>query len=245
MGSVTRQLKYRVKWLDDDSPDLSFLGEFTNSPSGPYYVDRRLGLLLGEELPEPECPDDEIDLTDEQYDATLATLTAYAAWEEQPHEVLADVGREWECGEKTCWEPCNHTPLGSGWAHVTDEEVKAVLLAAEADMRRFDVTVPAGDFDRTAATQALDCLYIAQDYRRHETYGQLWSMTGCVVTLVVDETEVDTASLWGIESDCGQEYRDSIVDTLKAELQSQLPQTAQHYAEIAQVLASGEIETGV
>lgn len=56
-----------------------------------------------------------------------------------------------------------------------------------------------------------------RDYYRHADYGNGWAMVGVVVTLSIDGREVDTLSLWGIESDSG-DYFDEVETDLKYEL---------------------------
>ena len=59
--------------------------------------------------------------------------------------------------------------------------------------------------------------YVLRDYKRIESYGTDWWMEGVIVSVSLDEHALGEASLWGIESDAGDEYRAEIVAELTAE----------------------------
>ena len=53
-----------------------------------------------------------------------------------------------------------------------------------------------------------------------------WSMVGIIVTAHAGDQEIGSASLWGIESDSGDDYFNEIEQELKAELTSGFPALA-------------------
>lgn len=62
-----------------------------------------------------------------------------------------------------------------------------------------------------------------RDYYRHADYGNGWAMVGVVVTLSIDGREVDTLSLWGIESDSGDYFDEVEADLRYAPCRSPSP----------------------
>jgi hypothetical protein len=64
--------------------------------------------------------------------------------------------------------------------------------------------------------------YCIQDYERAEALNRgEWGYTGCIVTMYVDGLEVAAASLWGIESDSGDDYIQVVEQDLIAECKSE------------------------
>jgi len=88
-----KMVRIEVK-LDEDGYALLDEGEFTNS-HGEWQVDINQGVFVGNERPEPEEPEQEMDMTEEQEMAWAAAYDkydeAYAEWEYQPYQVLEDV----------------------------------------------------------------------------------------------------------------------------------------------------------
>ena len=44
-----------VKWVNDDDPDLSWLGDYTDRPTTPFFIDRREGRLIGPDNKDWAC----------------------------------------------------------------------------------------------------------------------------------------------------------------------------------------------
>lgn len=71
----------------------------------------------------------------------------------------------------------------------------------------------------------MDVLYVCEDYERHASYGNHWWSVGLEVELLDGDEAVESASLWGVESDCGKEYELEIIDELISEIKHRLPKT--------------------
>jgi hypothetical protein len=187
---------FQVAWEYDNSPDSSFIGEWTDR-AAPWTVDRENGWLLGEYTPETElvffnkedmnrCADKlevkgyEVSTFTTNYDDKQTEFTVFFLG----HEVLArNLRKTYERHAYRYFVPPN------SYEDVTQEErVK----------------------------------YILQDYERADDYSKnLWDYTGCIVTMFVDGLEVAAASLWGIESDSGDDYIHEVEQDLIAECKSE------------------------
>ena len=67
-----------------------------------------------------------------------------------------------------------------------------------------------------------DSAYIEQDYKRMEDLNKgYWSFIGIEVIASKEGIELGHASLWGIESNCGEEYKQEIIKDLTAEAQKE------------------------
>lgn len=64
--------------------------------------------------------------------------------------------------------------------------------------------------------------YVAQDYKRSKDYGTYWYMVGIVVTAYVNDIEIGTASLWGIETDSDESYKTETIEELKHEIMASI-----------------------
>lgn len=66
--------------------------------------------------------------------------------------------------------------------------------------------------------------YMQQDRERLDAYERGdWHMVGVIATLTIDGSELLTSSLWGIESDSGEEYFRQVEEELTAELAHGIP----------------------
>lgn len=64
--------------------------------------------------------------------------------------------------------------------------------------------------------------YAREDYRRMEEFNRgEWRYEGCVVTVRIGNLEAED-SLWGVESDAGEEYREGIEHEVKAQALARL-----------------------
>lgn len=185
----------------DYSPDLSWLGEYTNGPEDDYVFDRMQGWLVASRK--------------------IVAETGIARWER--HEYRYFLPSE------------NHRPPGDPetWAHVPDEEVIGAIQKNKGAFKKYAIALPANP-TRVEMTTALDIVYMCQDYERMEDHARGgWSMTGVVVTILLDGEEIARASLWGIESDCGDDYLNATVGFLVSDAMLTLPQAAEKYESLA------------
>lgn len=86
-----------------------------------------------------------------------------------------------------------------------------------------------------AAKELLD------DYKLYESYNNgEWYMQGVIVTAYLDGVKVDSNSLWGVESNAGDEFMQEIVDDLVSQIMyelsdkgSELEQQANNLSDVA------------
>jgi hypothetical protein len=131
-------------------------------------------------------------------DADLSMLGEYSNTAEEgaiDREERGDMGR----GEYRYWNPANHGKYNpKDWEHVSGKEKRGLIKKH-------------GSLKNTVAS------YRMEDYKRHEDYNRgQWQMEGCIVTVRLGELE-GTSSLWGIESDCGEDYRAEVIADVTVE----------------------------
>lgn len=86
------------------------------------------------------------------------------------------------------WMPTNHLPFKeSDWNHVPEETKKKVI-------------------EEYGSLEKASMFYAIEDWKRAESFGTDWDYVGCVVDVSVDSVQMGHDSLWGIESDSGEEH---------------------------------------
>lgn len=111
------------------------------------------------------------------------------------------------------FSPCNHLPhKDSNWNHVSQKD-KDEVIAKYGSLRKADIA------------------YAYQDLERLQNfYAGRWWMEGIILraSIAVSDDGIHWAydeivcSLWGIESDGGEDYKATIVKDLSAELEHEL-----------------------
>lgn len=182
---------FQIEWQYDESPDLSYLGEYTDSPAE-WTIDRKEGWLLGEYI------DHEIPYSDR-------------AVMEKKIEELEDLGMDTDWYYEDLEDGSTLYTLRY-WGH----EVLADNLSTWNDSRSYRYFSPA-NMDVEQESKEDKIKYAIRDYDRMEECNKgYWSPVGCVVTMLIDGEEVAYASLWGIESDAG-EYLKEVEEDLISE----------------------------
>ena len=200
-----------VKWEADTYPDLSWLGEYTDKPSG-LYVDRKLGYIFNDD---DQVTDQQRVYKAEEFDRSVAVrddiaryLLSKDGYHCQEFEVEEADGliavAAFDCvqfykqglstmgwGEYRYFQsPDERYNLTSRWKADHPEEY-AELMAKHGSEEAY----------------AAHCL--AEDYQRMVDYNKgNWYMQGCVVTVTLDGLEVGYDALWGIESDAGDLHQE-------------------------------------
>jgi len=196
---------YRIRLEVDEIPDTSWMGEYTDRPPDvTFCVWRTDGTLRGAKPPEPEEPEDSAGLPDDEHDAVWdAYDEAMIAWDESGPEILKD-----------------YLPR-AGW-----HEYKFFVPYA-GGLDPYDPQTDRAEWAK----------YAEQDYRRMEDLNRGgWCFVGVIVETQAPtcgccgHTETLGASLWGIESDAGDSYFDSVVEDLIGELDAELAKYAAHAA---------------
>jgi hypothetical protein len=206
--------KFEIEWQYDDSPDLSYLGEYTDKP-GEWQVDRKECRLLGEYI-ENET---------EWMDTELAT--------EKAAELEAD-------GMEVTWN--SEDVRGDKQIHSLyywGYEILAADLRSTYERNSYRYFVPGNPYSDVEQSERVK--YILQDYERMEDANRgFWSSVGCVVTMFIDGEEVAYASLWGIESDCGDGYskevEEDLIDECISDAKKNSAALAAHHMEVASKL---------
>ena len=204
-------LTYHVKWVLDENPDLSLLGEYQRDASD-YCVDRKEGVLLGGWVDSPDEPCDEG--FEDTPEGNEAYDRAYDKWEElndvweERHgcEVLATgLSNSYTRNSYQFVGGFQHLPHNpDNWKHVTPERLVIAMEANKAKLSRYEVA-------EGEDAWRLDVLYSVLDYERMEGYNTGdWHMMGCVVKVWAGGYEVGRDSLWGIESDSSDEHREEV-----------------------------------
>jgi len=129
--------------------------------------------------------------------------------------------------------PGQHWPHNpKAWEHVTPESKNEVLAQYDS-------------------LKSADYHYVLQDMKRlADYYAGYWCMTGVIVTAKIAISEDGdhwaqheiTDSLWGIESDVSEEYKQEIITDLKSEVTKQLKNWGFTDSDIAAAMSQvGEI----
>lgn len=133
-------------------------------------------------------------------------LGTYSAKAETQWAIDRQEREDMERNEYRYWNPCNHTPPGleANWSHVPNEQIAKAIKSHG---------------NRKQAIRALDLKYIEEDYQRHEAFNRgEWDSIGvrAAVELPIPYgkdrilTRIESPGLWGIESDSGEKYFDSV-----------------------------------
>jgi hypothetical protein len=181
---------FQIEWQYDDSPDLSYLGEYTDKPAA-WTVDRKEGVLHGEYINDSKDFDD-----GEKSDEFLRDNPWF---EEDWHE--------WEEDEEG-------NATGKVTLYYYGYEVLAADLRTTYEHNSYRYFAPA-NMDVKEESKEDKIKYAIRDYERMEDSNRgYWSPVGCVVTMYIEGEEVAYASLWGIESDSGDPYLKEVEEDL-------------------------------
>jgi len=187
--------KLRIGLRVDEYSDTSFLGRYTDE-HGPWRVDRLEGFLYGAEL---ECPDPE-DFplasaedpeypTDDEIDWDLFEQVEQD-WDEIPYRVLDETGRD----VGRYGHECRYfVPYCGGYPEGPSGEL------SQEEWQKYALQ----DYERMEGLNKGDWCYVAVIIEEQCSECGVWS---CV------------ESLWGIESDSGEEYFLEVTRDLLSEI---------------------------
>ncbi len=188
----------RIEQKPDESPDLSFLGTYTNKPIG-VHLDRITG----------ELRDDGKVLAD-NLPAKVSSRSLNFIHEFQ-HDCNASVDS-----------------LVTNWGHVSDKELWTAFSNASADFGKYNVAGCESAQTRQEKIRCLEIVYCIQDALRLESYeDQNWQMLGIIAKAEIRNPQTDclqtirSGGIWGVESDAGdylKEVARGQLSQLKAEL---------------------------
>lgn len=173
--AITDSVRVRITWEYDNDPDISWLGEFTDSPDA-WVIDRKLGILFGEyETITKHLPPKRAEIWREEMEALGYDVSEY----DSPM-------RGWLELEASGYKPVR-TDLGR-----TCYDSRSYRYFKPSDMHNY--CPPQNDEEIG---------YLLQDHKYMEAIndGNQWFM-GVRATLIVDDLEIaDSRGLWGIESE--------------------------------------------
>jgi len=84
------------------------------------------------------------------------------------------------------------------------------ILTDETDFQRRDPAGYQAILDEYGAWESYAAACAAQDYERMLAFGHNWEMMGCVARVSIAGVTLGYYSVWGIESDCGDDYAQEI-----------------------------------
>lgn len=192
---MKRITEVSIVTITEMQPNLSFIGEYTDK-SGDWVIVRQEG----------------------EYLATLneqADKEAYATYLADDKNVAEYVAQ----GES--WPP-------SFEAWKEEQYDTGYTLSIRGRESRFFKPYAGGEEEGSEDYKT----YGLQDYKRMESYNQQnWYMTGIKAVAKIQTSEdgenwlcneVKSGGLWGIESDCGEEYKKEVADGQLVELRNAL-----------------------
>ena len=203
-------LTFRIEWHYDEDMDTSWIGEYKSKGPEEGYIDRRKGVLYGEAVEEPEDPCYECEKMDEC-------------------ELYRD-------DPPACAPLRKYNDAFDEWNDNYGLEVLADELGSNYERHSYEFFVPYAGGEKPGDENFVK--YAIQDYDRiTELEKGYWHFMGCTVTLSVDGIELDGDGLWGIESDCGDDY---IAEVERESIASLMHDIPEHKDKLAGVLKALE-----
>lgn len=193
---------------DYDYADLSYLGHFDNTASD-YAVDAQEQVILGEYCDNVyELTQEDIEeLTDDQIESVL--------WRYAEDDGL--IRNQWRDSEYTLTIIREGSIFYDYYAHLEFDGYPVLKdgtrYANQRDYDRYFHAENVDGLEGDALTQAIE-----QNYDRYLSFGDSWDYIGHVVTAYFKGFEIDFASVWGTESDCGDEHSNELFDDLYRDL---------------------------
>jgi len=206
-------MEMSITWEVDADADVSWLGSYTNqAPESGLYVDREAGAVLGSGERVQHVfgfsPKHHFYLDHEQ--ETAAALEDIGYWlsftldeeidEESRLWAIVAVARKILVGGLTTMGRYEYRYFVPG----ND------ILADEPDFQRRDPTGYQAILDEYGAWESYAAACAAQDYERTLAFGHNWEMMGCIARVSIAGVTLGYDSVWGIESDCGDDYAQEI-----------------------------------
>lgn len=191
-----------IKRMVDDSPDTSWLGEYANSPTSEYSIDRKHSL---------DCPINTGNHTRDDYSETHAFALDSQDFCSQC-DMTHEQGKLAICPDYDITEDCDCGERGDMGRH---------------EYRYFN---PSDNYK--GETPENTRKYVRQDYERMESLNRGdWCFIGIRADAEVDlpggrlariSQQITSGGLWGIESDSDQSYIESVEQEELSSLRSQL-----------------------
>lgn len=175
-------LTFEIEWHYDEDPLYDFIGKYEAKGPEEGYIDRQKGVLYGEAVEEPEEPYEEdfykFVLGQPVDEKGMAAFDAALAKYEEAYDE---------------------------WNDNYGLEILADELGSNHERNEYEFFVPYAGGEEPGSEHFVK--YAIQDYDRITGLERgHWCFTGCVVTLSAFGVDLGRECLWGIESDCGDDY---------------------------------------
>lgn len=226
-----RILSVTIKRMLDDSPDTSWQGEYSDSPSSPYSIDRATDEFYGDFETGTDWLD-RIQTRVEEEQAEMPCDCAERSWYGKEHDTACPSfqNNDWYLALESALETISDTrgEFGACWNR---HEYRYFNPS-------FNYVDKAGNaLPENTPEQVRE--YVRQDYKRMETLNSgWWYFIGirAEAEIGIEGNEpsrryhfegwtfqtITSGGLWGIESDSNQEYFDSVEKEELADLKTQL-----------------------
>ena len=213
-------IKFLASQEQDECGEIDYYGKYTDKFQ-PWCIDRKTGYMYGDVIEEtmPEAKYDEWynEYSDQEYDHSYNDDDTVTVWY-YPAVAESRIQSRWGSRDYRYFIPMNHVPHNpKNWAHVSKKDCRPVIK-------------------QYGSLEKADIAYALQDYERMERYGDYWSFVGIVVKMFIEGEEVDSASLWGIESDSDDKYFLEETDNLIDDMLSRVSETIKTHQCIVKAL---------
>ena len=201
---MKKQIEIKVEWLDDNDPDLSYLGEYVSSRPSTCYIDRKSEVLIDPNVEiikefdkESEYDEliDELNNFDIEYyedfeydedDNIVKWFVNYSYWEELPYSTTYDT---------------------NSYRYV----------------KNFNYTNPEKD----------EYQYIIADNKLLEDYNKgNWYMRGCSVSAYYKGITLAENSLWGLDSTMTDSEDQEVIDDLTFEVMKEAKKVLEDFKNV-------------
>ena len=187
---MKKQIEIKVEWLDDNDPDLSYLGEYTSNRPGTCYIDRKTEVLVDPNVEIIKKLDNE-----SEYDELIDELSNFGIEYYEDFEYDEDDNVVNWFVNYSYWE---ELPYSTTYDRNSYRYVKS-----------FNYTNPEKD----------EYQYVIADNKLLEDYNRgNWYMRGCSVSAYYKGIKLAENSLWGLDSTMTESDDQEVIDDLTSEV---------------------------
>jgi len=187
---MKKQIEIKVEWLDDNDPDLSYLGEYTSNRPGTCYIDRKTEVLVDPNVEIIKKLDNE-----SEYDELIDELSNFGIEYYEDFEYDEDDNVVKWFVNYSYWE---ELPYSTTYDRNSYRYVKS-----------FNYTNPEKD----------EYQYVIADNKLLEDYNRgNWYMRGCSVSAYYKGIKLAENSLWGLDSTMTESDDQEVIDDLTSEV---------------------------
>lgn len=215
MKNSKRILSVTIKHMLDDSPDTSWLGEYSDTRTSEFSIDR--------------AHDTDCESVVAEQNGTLDKLERIANHIQDMRDQLWDSGIEEDSPEDTAYNEAMARIID-----IKEELAECGCIGDNWNRREYRYFNPSLNYvdksgnPRKAETPETVRKYTLQDYERMESLNSgYWQFIGIEALAEIQVTgdntqEITSGGLWGVESDSDKSYIKQVEDEQLAELRSQL-----------------------